>query len=206
MNDSPTEKLRATLAARRGIVVPGAPNALVARVVADFGFEAVYLTGAGLTNMFVGIPDLGFMDLTQVVQHTMAIRAAVEIPIIVDADTGFGNAPQRSPRRRHAGAGRRKRDPVRRSTLAEALRPLRRQGTRAPGGNGEQGSCRLGRPTGGHAHHRSYGCTRIGRIPGGDRSRRPLRRGRRRRDVCGSAGEPGRSPAHPAGARRAPGA
>ncbi len=92
MNDSPTNTLRATLATRRGVLVPGASNALAARVVADLGFEAVYLTGAGLTNMFLGIPDLGFMDLTQLVQHTMAIRAAVELPIIVDADTGFGNA------------------------------------------------------------------------------------------------------------------
>ena len=92
MNDSPTETLRATLAARRGVLVPGASNALAARLVADLGFEAVYLTGAGLTNMFLGVPDLGFMDLTQLVQHTMAIRAAVELPIIVDADTGFGNA------------------------------------------------------------------------------------------------------------------
>lgn len=80
------------LAARRGVLVPGAPNALAARVIADLGFEAVYLTGAGLTNTFLGIPDLGFMDLTQLAQHTMAIRTAVELPIIVDADTGSGNA------------------------------------------------------------------------------------------------------------------
>lgn len=85
-------KLRDMLATRRGVLLPGAPNALAARVIADLGFEAVYLTGAGLTNMHLGLPDLGFMDLSQVVEHTMAIRAVVDLPLIVDADTGFGNA------------------------------------------------------------------------------------------------------------------
>jgi 2-methylisocitrate lyase-like PEP mutase family enzyme len=84
--------LRDMLATRRGVLLPGAPNALAARVIADLGFEAVYLTGAGLTNMHLGLPDLGFMDLSQVVEHTMAIRAVVDLPLIVDADTGFGNA------------------------------------------------------------------------------------------------------------------
>jgi 2-methylisocitrate lyase-like PEP mutase family enzyme len=84
--------LRDMLATRRGVLLPGAPNALAARVIADLGFEAVYLTGAGLTNMHLGLPDLGFMNLSQVVEHTMAIRAVVDLPLIVDADTGFGNA------------------------------------------------------------------------------------------------------------------
>jgi len=52
----------------------------------------MYLTGAGLTNMYLGLPDLGFVDLSQLVDHTMAIRGVVDLPIIVDADTGFGNA------------------------------------------------------------------------------------------------------------------
>jgi 2-methylisocitrate lyase-like PEP mutase family enzyme len=84
--------LRGMLTTRRGVLLPGAPNALAARVIADLGFEAVYLTGAGLTNMHLGLPDLGFMDLSQVIEHTMAIRAVVDLPLIVDADTGFGNA------------------------------------------------------------------------------------------------------------------
>src|SRR5260221_6857286 len=84
--------LREMLETQRGVLLPGAPNALAARVIADLGFEAVYLTGAGLTNMHLGLPDLGFMDLTQLVEHTMAIRGVVDLPVIVDADTGFGNA------------------------------------------------------------------------------------------------------------------
>ncbi|HUN47334.1 MAG TPA: isocitrate lyase/PEP mutase family protein [Stellaceae bacterium] len=84
--------LKAKLGERRALLVPGAANALAARVIEDLGFEAVYLTGAGLSNTFFGIPDLGFINLTDVVQHTLAIRQAVKLPIIVDADTGFGSA------------------------------------------------------------------------------------------------------------------
>jgi 2-methylisocitrate lyase-like PEP mutase family enzyme len=86
------DALRKTLAVERGVLLPGAANALAARIIADLGFKAVYLTGAGLTNMHLGLPDLGFMDLSQLVDHTMAIRNVVSLPIIVDADTGFGNA------------------------------------------------------------------------------------------------------------------
>jgi 2-methylisocitrate lyase-like PEP mutase family enzyme len=84
--------LRAKLGERRGLLVPGAANALAARIIEDLGFEAVYLTGAGVTNSFWGLPDLGFVSLTEISQHTATIREAVNIPIIVDADTGFGNA------------------------------------------------------------------------------------------------------------------
>ena len=84
--------LRSKVQARQGLLVPGAFNALSARVVADMGFEAVYLSGAGLTNMLYGLPDLAFIGLQDVAQATAAIRGAVDIPLIVDADTGFGNA------------------------------------------------------------------------------------------------------------------
>jgi len=86
------ETLRKLLAAERGILLPGAANALTARIIADLGFKALYLTGAGLTNMHLGLPDLAFVDLSQLVEHTMAIRGITDLPIIVDADTGFGNA------------------------------------------------------------------------------------------------------------------
>lgn len=77
---------------RETILMPGAANALAARIIEDLGFEAVYLSGAGLTNTFLGLPDLGFVNLTEIAQHTSAIRDAVALPIVVDADTGFGNA------------------------------------------------------------------------------------------------------------------
>jgi 2-methylisocitrate lyase-like PEP mutase family enzyme len=84
--------LRAKMAERRAMLVPGAGNALSARVIEDLGFEAVYVSGAGVTNMYLGIPDLAFISLPELADHTTAIRDAVSLPIIVDGDTGFGNA------------------------------------------------------------------------------------------------------------------
>ena len=89
---STQQQLRALAQARRGVIVPGAFNALSARVVADLGFEAIYITGAGVTNMWFGMPDQGFMGLADIADHTARIRDAVELPLIVDSDTGFGNA------------------------------------------------------------------------------------------------------------------
>jgi 2-methylisocitrate lyase-like PEP mutase family enzyme len=86
------QALRTLLQQEKGVLTPGAPNALAARIIADLGFKAVYLTGAGLTNMHLGLPDLGFMNLSQVAEHVMAIRGVIDLPLIVDADTGFGNA------------------------------------------------------------------------------------------------------------------
>jgi 2-methylisocitrate lyase-like PEP mutase family enzyme len=86
------QQLKALAEARRGVLVPGAFNALSARVVADLGFEALYVTGAGVTKMWFGLPDQAFMGLTDIADHTARIRDAVELPLIVDADTGFGNA------------------------------------------------------------------------------------------------------------------
>lgn len=85
-------KLRSLLEQRRAMLVPGVANALAARVVEDLGFESVYITGAGINNTFYAVPDMGFAGLAEVAQHTVAIRGAVDLPIIVDADTGFGNA------------------------------------------------------------------------------------------------------------------
>ena len=74
------------------LLMPGAANALAARVIADLGFEAVYLSGAGLTNTYLGMPDMGFISLTEIAQHTATIRDTTNLPIVVDADNGFGNA------------------------------------------------------------------------------------------------------------------
>jgi 2-methylisocitrate lyase-like PEP mutase family enzyme len=92
MPTSHIEALRTMLREEKGVLLPGVPNALAARIVADLGFKALYLTGAGLTNMHLGLPDLGFMDLSQLASHVMAIRSVIDLPLIADADTGFGNA------------------------------------------------------------------------------------------------------------------
>jgi 2-methylisocitrate lyase-like PEP mutase family enzyme len=86
------QTLHQLTAQRRGVIVPGAFNALSAKVIADLGFEAIYITGAGVTNMHFGMPDQGFMGLSDIAEHTMRIRDAVNLPLLVDADTGFGNA------------------------------------------------------------------------------------------------------------------
>jgi len=89
---STRKQLRSLVEARQGIIVPGAFNALSAKVIADLGFQAIYVTGAGVTNMWFGMPDQGFMGLHEIADHTARIRDAVDVPLIVDADTGFGNA------------------------------------------------------------------------------------------------------------------
>ena len=86
------QQLKQLVEARNGLIVPGAFNALSAKVIADLGFKAIYITGAGVTNMWFGMPDQGFMGLAEIADHTARIRDAVDVPLLVDADTGFGNA------------------------------------------------------------------------------------------------------------------
>ncbi len=90
--ESPGQKLRRRAAQRNGLLLAGAANAMSARLIEQLGFEAVYLSGAGITNTFYGLPDLGFIGLSDLAAHTAATRDAVSLPIVVDADTGFGNA------------------------------------------------------------------------------------------------------------------
>ncbi len=86
------EQLRQAISERRALLVPGAVNALTARVIEDLGFEAIYLTGAGLANTELGVPDIGLVTLTELARAVEAIAATTTLPLIVDADTGFGNA------------------------------------------------------------------------------------------------------------------
>jgi len=73
-------------------MMPGVPNAAVARQVERAGFEAVYISGAGMANSTAGVPDIGLLTLTEVARLAGYIANAVNIPAIVDADTGFGGA------------------------------------------------------------------------------------------------------------------
>jgi 2-methylisocitrate lyase-like PEP mutase family enzyme len=74
------------------LLLPGAANTLTARVIEESGFDAVYVSGAGLANTFLGMPDLGLLTLTELLGHVSAMADVVQIPILVDGDTGFGNA------------------------------------------------------------------------------------------------------------------
>lgn len=87
-----TQRLKALVARRDATTLPGAANALFARVIEDLGYEAIYVTGAGIANMRLGAPDVGLTTVTEVAETVASIADAVNLPLIVDADTGFGNA------------------------------------------------------------------------------------------------------------------
>ncbi|MFL6590362.1 MAG: methylisocitrate lyase [Chthoniobacterales bacterium] len=74
------------------VAMPGVFNAATGRLVERSGFDAVYISGAGLCNATAGVPDIGLLTLTEVAQLAGYIARAVKIPCIVDADTGFGGA------------------------------------------------------------------------------------------------------------------
>ncbi|MEM2211182.1 MAG: oxaloacetate decarboxylase [Nitrososphaerales archaeon] len=74
------------------IVAPGAFNAFLAKLVEQVGFKAVYVSGAGTSITMLGLPDLGFMTLNEIIWNTRNIARAVNIPVIADANTGYGNA------------------------------------------------------------------------------------------------------------------
>jgi 2-methylisocitrate lyase-like PEP mutase family enzyme len=84
--------LRDRLERRDAMLVPGAGNALTARIIQDAGFEAVYVTGAGIANTLLGAPDIGLVTLSELATTTEAISEICALPLIVDIDTGFGNA------------------------------------------------------------------------------------------------------------------
>jgi methylisocitrate lyase len=74
------------------IQIPGAPNALVGRLIERMGYEAVYLSGAALSAGVLALPDVGLFTLSELVQQTTYLTRATALPVIVDADTGFGEA------------------------------------------------------------------------------------------------------------------
>lgn len=80
------------LIAKGAIAMPGVPNAAMARQVEQVGFDAVYVSGAGMANATAGVPDIGLLTLTEVAQLAGYIAKAVKIPAIADADTGFGGS------------------------------------------------------------------------------------------------------------------
>jgi methylisocitrate lyase len=92
--DSTVPRSRGTilrrLVADGTVAIPGAPIALAAKLVEREGFDAIYLSGAAFSAGILGVPDIGILTLDQLVTQTRLLAAAVEIPLVVDADTGFG--------------------------------------------------------------------------------------------------------------------
>jgi 2,3-dimethylmalate lyase len=85
-------RLRELLAGEDPVVAPGAYDALSAQLVEAAGFPAVYMTGFGVTASLIGRPDVGLLTMTEMVQAARRICSAVGVPVIADADTGYGNA------------------------------------------------------------------------------------------------------------------
>ena len=89
---SATDQFRQILSRDEFIVAPGAYDALTARLVADAGFPVVYATGAGISNSQLGLADVGLLTMTEMLEQTRKMVGAVDVPVITDIDTGYGNA------------------------------------------------------------------------------------------------------------------
>src|ERR1044071_6730316 len=82
------------LISKRAVMMPGVPNASMARQVEQAGFDAVYVSGAGMINSTAGMPDIGLLNRDEVVRLAGYVAHSVRIPAIVDADTGFGEGEE----------------------------------------------------------------------------------------------------------------
>jgi carboxyvinyl-carboxyphosphonate phosphorylmutase len=89
---APRARLRELLAGSGPLVAPGAYDALSARLIEQAGFDVVYMTGFGTTASLIGRPDVGLLSGAEMIDNARRIVAAVDVPVIADADTGYGNA------------------------------------------------------------------------------------------------------------------
>jgi 2-methylisocitrate lyase-like PEP mutase family enzyme len=85
-------RMRRLLQPGAGLMMAGAGNALTARFIEAAGFPLMMVSGAAVANNYLGMPDIGLVSVTELADHVRAIREVVNIPILADADTGFGNA------------------------------------------------------------------------------------------------------------------
>ena len=87
-----SKRLRELLTSGKTLVIPGCYNALSARVLEKVGFPAVYMTGYGTSLSLLGMPDAGLATMTEMHANARYIANAVDVPLIADADNGYGNA------------------------------------------------------------------------------------------------------------------
>ena len=87
---SMTKRLRDLLARPQPVMAPGAADALTARLIAKQGFEAIYMTGAGTSAVRLGMPDVGLLTMGEMVDNAQRIAEASQLPLVADADTGYG--------------------------------------------------------------------------------------------------------------------
>lgn len=86
-----TKKLKLLLAEKKILIAPGAYDVLSAKMIEQIGFKAVYMTGYGTSATTLGEPDVGLLTMTEMADRAGRIAQAVEVPVIADADTGYGN-------------------------------------------------------------------------------------------------------------------
>jgi len=86
------ESFRKRIKEERIIVAPGVYDSFTAKLAEHVGFEALYVTGAGVAASLLGAPDIGLVTMTEQLEQTRRIASATDLPIICDADTGYGNA------------------------------------------------------------------------------------------------------------------
>lgn len=92
MTQSLNQSMRRQLVAGAGVMMPGAGNALAARIIEAAGHKMMLVSGAAVANSYLGMPDIGLVSVTELAAHVAAIRDSVGIPLLADGDTGFGNA------------------------------------------------------------------------------------------------------------------
>ena len=155
---SPGARFRLAVAQEKPLQVAGAVNAYTARLAQATGYRALYLSGGGVAANSLGIPDLGISTMEDVLTDLRRITDAVQLPLLVDIDTGFGGAFNIARTIRsmiNAGAGR---VPHRRPGQRQALRPPPRQGDRPHRGDGRshqgRGRCPHRRQLRHHGPHR----------------------------------------------------
>jgi methylisocitrate lyase len=87
-----TQKLRNLLKREEILVLPGTYNALTAKIIESIGFEAVYISGSAVASAMAGYPDIGLLSFTEMITNAKYIVDSVDLPVISDANTGYGNA------------------------------------------------------------------------------------------------------------------
>jgi 2,3-dimethylmalate lyase len=90
--DRKKKAFRQRVQERQVIVAPGVYDAFTAKLATHVGFEALYVTGAGVAASLLGVPDIGLVTMTEQLEQARRIADATEIPVVCDADTGYGNA------------------------------------------------------------------------------------------------------------------
>ena len=136
------ELIRQALATHGQLIMPGVYDALSAKIAARAGFEVIFITGYSLSATLLGEPDFGLLTQTEVVSAAQRICSVVETPVIVDADTGYGNAINVIRTVQDLDPRRSRRNVFRRSSLAQTLRPHARQASDSLGRAAKQAARR----------------------------------------------------------------